>query len=162
MQENKSNDFFVDLALDVALRYVIHEEADKQIRTLYMQAAKGINWQAVMNSDTSADAVLNRMETVGNVASLLINLTSQFMFRAGLSSHQARQELGSNLALCMTWPRNATEFGTAQGALTATAEKATATFVSCPWMMFLYLLSMSNVVDALDAKFAPKAPAKPA
>lgn len=163
MQENKSNDFFVDLALDVALRYVIHDEADKQVRTLYMQAAKSINWQSVMNSENAADEVLNRMEVVGNAASMLINLTSQFIFRAGLSTIQKRQWLGNELALCMTWPRNAAEFGVAQAALTATSEKASSTFINCPWMMFLYLLSMSNVIDTLDAKYAPKSAApKPA
>jgi len=163
MPENKSNEFFVDLARDVALRYVIHEESEKQISGLFIQAAKSINWQTVMNSETAAEEVLNHLELHGKIAGLLITLTSSFMFRADLGSVEARYDLASKLAMSVTWPRDAKEMRDMVPRLTATSENARNTFVGCPWMMFLYLLTMSNIVTMLDQARAPKAPApKPA
>lgn len=163
MQENKTNEFFVDLARDVALRYVIHDEAETQIRTLYIQAAKSINWQSIMNSETAAEEVLNRLELHGSMAGLLINLTSQFMFRADLCTADARFDLGEKLAMSVTWPREAKELRSMVPRLTATSENARNTFVGCPWMMFLYLMTMSNIVGLLDTLHLPKQAApKPA
>lgn len=163
MPENKGSDFFVDLVRDIALRYVIHDEAETQIRSLYIQAAKSINWQTVMNSETAADEVLNRLQMHGNLTDLLINLTSQFMFRGNLETADARFDLGSKLAASVTWPRDAKELRSMIPRLTATAENAKSTFVGCPWMMFLYLLTMSNMVGLLDTLHMPKPPApKPA
>lgn len=158
MPESKTNEFFVDLARDVAMRYAIHDEAETQIRNLYIQAAKSINWQTVMNSETSADEVLNRLELHGKNAELLITLTGQFMFRADLATAESRFDLGNKLAMSVTWPRGAKEMRNMVPRLTASSENARNTFVGCPWMMFLYLLTMTNVIGLLDTMHLPKAP----
>jgi len=164
MQENKGNDFFVDLAKDVALRYAIHDEAEQKVRSIYIECAKVVNWQANMSSDKAADEVLNHLQVVGDKASMVINMTSSFMFRAGITTFQQRLELATLLSESVSWPRDVKEFGAVQARLTTTAENARNTFTGSPWMMFLYLLSMADVIQALDAaRVKPKAPApKPA
>ena len=160
MPESNNNDFFVDLAKDVAVRFVIHEESAQQIRSLYIQAAKSINWPAVMNSETVADEVLNRLELQGVNSTLILNLTGNFMYRTGLTTADARYALADKLAAAVTWPRDAKELRNMIPRLTASLENARNAFVGCPWMMFLYLLSMTNVLSVLDAaehaKHAPK------
>lgn len=158
MQENKGNDFFVDLVRDVALRYAIHDEAKTQVADLYIEVTKVVNWQANMSSDKAADEVLNRLQVNGGKASMVINMTSNFMFRAGITTFAKRSELAEMLSESVSWPRDVKELGMAQARLTATAENAHATFAGNPWMMFLYLLSMTDLVPALNDLHKPKPP----
>lgn len=161
MQENNSNDFFVDLAKDVALRYVIHAESDQELRELYIECAKNINWQANLGSDKAADEVLNHLQLKGGKASLVINLTSNFMFRAGVTSFAKRQELATMLSESATWPRDVKELGVAQARLTATAESAHSTFTGSPWMMFLYLFGMTDFIQSSDRLYTKPKPPSP-
>ena len=151
MLENKTpGDFFVDLAKSVALRYTIHDEAKQEVRIAYVQALRGINWQVVLNSENTAEAVMGQMEIKGVSRAMLMNLTSAFLFRGGLvDNNNAKESLATRLAASLTWVRNDPQMQGMGTRLTAPPERAVNVFRDCPWMMFLYLLSMTDLISAL-------------
>ena len=157
MQRNPNEDL-IEIAKDVALRWCIHAEAGHVLSNLYVRVTRAMTWRTVLHSDQAAEKVLDQMESVGVPLPVVIDLTSTFLFRSGLVDATAREKVADTLAKSVTWVANAGELNKLIAGLSARDSNAAATFKTCPWMIFLYLFSMSDFMMSLEALKIPPAP----
>ena len=140
---------------DIAFRFVNQSDRQKTVLELVQFIKFQVRWKLVAYSEKSATALWDQLRiTMGEeVSDLVTSMTNEFRFLISplLSSRPDYTDrlfpaLGSSLA----WSRESASITPEEKQFTATSEEYQKVFKTNIWLVFLYLLSMSNIVNRVN------------
>jgi len=145
MPERLSSNELIALAEEVVLRQVTVPEKIAPMMTLGLHVRSGINWRTVLHSSASAQKVWIRLEALTIDMERVLAMTSEFKVRAGDIDRALYESIDSSLS----WSAVSEALPPEVKRLTAEKGKYQKVLEDNPWVLFLYLLSMSSVVQRL-------------
>jgi len=146
MPEPLSNVELIQLAEDIAMRQVIHAVRGAAILKLGMEARFSIVWRTTLHSNTSAAKVWARLESQGIEMETLMSMVGEFCLRAG----PLPASFYENMAASLSWGSSSASLPDEIRTFSAKNTDYKEVLTLNPWLVFLYLLSMSDIVQRLD------------
>lgn len=146
MPSNLSNEQLIQLAEDVAFRQVIHEERGQKIMAMAVVVRNNVVWRTTLHSSTAAANVWAFLEGNGVDMEDLMSMTAAFKFRAGVVGDDVYEQLADSLG----WSRGAKALPKEISQFSSSGADYKQVLKENPWLCFLYLMSMSALIQRLD------------
>lgn len=154
----------VDICEDIVLRFVNHDERQTQILQLMLEVKYNVRWRLVLHSSTALTTLWDslRVNHGEDGIDLIISMTGEMMFR--LWPHLAPpaqnypDKFVEYLAQTIAWMKGSKEVNREVSQFVAEPQAYAKMLRANPWAMFLYLLSMTDVVNKVRAMTPPKLP----
>lgn len=145
----------IQVCEDIVVRYVNHSERKALLLSMAQFVKYRVTWRNVLYSDVAAGGLWDtiRTETNADVSELIMSMAGEMYFRLSPTRVGASSldQLYPRLADSLGWPKMAGGLNKEVTEFVASAATYDQVLRDNPWAMFLYLLSMSNIVNRLIA-----------
>lgn len=159
MQGNYQPADLIQVCEDIVMRHATQLEITGELLALGMHVKSATSWRAVAFSGAAASRMWDQSVIVAGSAELLTQLANEFVFR---TTGFPMTTVYSDLANSLCWGKAADGTDPELAAMTGSDRDYEATLRKNPWLAFLYLLSMSDIIRRLTALAPPpvETPAK--
>lgn len=148
----------IELSAQIALRHATNRERGTQLLALATFLKFGVVWRTTLHSPSAAKQVWSVLAgTKGFDMESVISMTNEFIVR----SAQISDYLIEILAQSLSWTNEASAVPNEVMTLTGKVEAYKTTLTYNPWLVFLYLLSMTDFIQRVSAINYPPEPRVP-
>lgn len=147
----------IELVEQVVLRELTSAEKQPQLAKLVTECRYVINWRANLHTEQAANAIWVRIKSGGIDTELLLNMTNEWIFRASLTQLQFN-ELTTALLNTLSWTSLSKALPQELVSLAVKEDALKAVLKNNPWVTFLYLVSVSDLLRLIQAQKPPSSP----
>ena len=156
----------IDCCQNIAMRFVNHRGRQAEMLALAQLIKFNTRWRQVTYSETAASGLWDHIRGLlgEDTIDLIISMTGEMTFRLADDIEPANAQSQANdsfyplLAKSLAWMKTADAVNKEQKQFTAEATTYRGVFEKNPWVLFLYLLSMSDIVRILTDLELPPLP----
>lgn len=165
MQGNLDITDAIKLVEQIILRQAITDERAQGVKDISMFARFQVNWRTTLFSANSTQRLWDQMTEEEFDLDIVLAMVSEFIARSGMIFNNAGHispQLYNDLAKSLSWPLASTTLPAEYSSQSTGKTEDYVTAISTnPWATFLYLASMSDIVQMLLAVWPPSAPPPP-
>lgn len=152
---NQSRADLVTLVSEIAMRYCTRPDRVDSLLKFALVSKLSINYRALLHSSAGCNKLWDYIDIQTNVLDsnfmdIILSMTSEFMFLGNMDDAVVANEAAGSLAKTLCWPKNARGIPDELSELTADLMDYQVTLRDNPWVMFVYLAGMTDLVRILS------------
>lgn len=138
----------IDRCEQIALRYINHNVRQNNLLELAMKIKYDTTWRLILHSATGAKDFWDqlRLEPSKGWEDMVVGMTNEFYLRSAEIFSDGNDSFYATLGKSLAWPKLSDVVDDETKKFTSESDKYKQVFKNNPWVLFLYLLSMSDIV----------------